>query len=48
MDVTDKFIDPTDRIEAVWCKNAETGEEVLIDRITNRIIAKKDKDGKIV
>jgi hypothetical protein len=44
----DDKIDPTERVEAVWCKDSETCEEVLIDRITNKIIARKDKDGNIV
>lgn len=48
MDSTSRYIDPNDRVEAVWCINSETGEQVLIDRITNTIIARKDKDGKIV
>lgn len=48
MDVTDKYIDPNNRVDAVWCVNSETGERVLVDRITNTIIAKKDKDGNIV
>ena len=43
-----KTIDPNDRIEAVWCKDSETSEEVLIDRLTNQIIARKDKDGNII
>jgi hypothetical protein len=41
MDNTDKHIN------AVWCVNSETGEEVLIDRETNAIVAVKDKDGVI-
>lgn len=44
----DTKINPNDRIEAVWCKDSETGEEVLIEWLTSRIIAKKDKDGNIV
>lgn len=41
-------INPNDRIEAVWCKDSETSENVLIDRLTNRILAKKDKDGNTI
>ena len=48
MSSTDRYIDPNNRSEAVWCVNSETGEQVLIDRLTNTIIARKDKDGNIV
>lgn len=41
-------INPDDRIEAVWCKDSETGEEVLIDILTNRIVARKNSQGEIV
>jgi len=39
--------DPNERLYATWCYNSETGEQVLIDRETNKIIARKDKDGTI-
>lgn len=44
----DTKIDPNERVEAVWCVDSETGEHVLIDRLTNKIIARKDKAGNIV
>lgn len=44
----DEKIDPNERVEAVWCKDSETSEEVLIDRLTNKIIARKDDKGNIV
>lgn len=44
----DDKINPNERMEAIWCKDSETNEEMLIDRLTNKIIAKKDKDGNIV
>lgn len=43
----DGKLDPNERLEAVWCKDSETSEEVLIDQFTNKIIARRDKDGKI-
>jgi hypothetical protein len=30
--------DPEERIDAVWCRDSETGEYVLVDRITNKEI----------
>lgn len=39
--------DQDERIYAVWCYDSETGEQALIDRKTNKIIARKDKDGNI-
>ncbi len=44
----DTKIDPNERIEAIWCIDSETGEQLLIDRLTNKIVAKKDKDGNLV
>lgn len=44
----DDKINPNERVEAVWCKDSETGEEALIDCLTNMIIAKKDKNGNII
>ncbi len=41
-------IDPNERVEAVWCVDSETGEQVLMDRLTNKPIARKDKDGNIL
>lgn len=35
-------------LEALWCKDSETGETVLIDVFTKQIIARKDRDGNIV
>jgi len=40
-------VDPNNRIEAVWCVDSETGDEVLIDRLTNKIIVRKDKHGNL-
>lgn len=40
--------DPNERVEAIWCVDSETSEELLIDLLTNKIIARKDKDGNIV
>lgn len=35
--------DPEKTIDAVWTVDSETGDEVLIDRITNLIIARRGK-----
>lgn len=35
------------RISCVWCVDSETGEEILIDTQSYRIIATKDKNGNI-
>lgn len=40
--------DPNERIRALWCIDSETSEELLIDLETNKILARKDKDGNIV
>jgi hypothetical protein len=39
---------PNERVEAIWCVDLETSEELLIDLLANKIIARKDKDGNIV
>lgn len=44
----DDKINPEERVEAVWCVDSETSEQVLIDRLTNKIIARKDRQGNIV
>ena len=36
----DKF-DPEKTVDAVWAVDSETGEEVLIDRLTNEVIMRK-------
>lgn len=41
-------IDPNDRVEAVWCVDSETGEQVLMDCLTNKLIARKDKNGNFI
>lgn len=41
-------IGPNERVEAVWCVDSETGEQLLIDLITNKILAKKDNQGNLV
>lgn len=45
----EKF-DPEKPLNArwVWCVDSESSEELLIDLETNRVIAKKDKEGRIV
>lgn len=44
---TEQKSDSDKRLYAVWCYDSETGEQALIDRKTNTIIARKDKDGNI-
>lgn len=44
----DKKVDPDKRMEAVWCVDSESGEQVLMDRETNRRVAHKDADGRTV
>jgi hypothetical protein len=34
-------MDATERIDAVWCVDSETGQRVLIDRLTNKIITRE-------
>ena len=34
-------------IQALWCRHSETGEELLVDMKTSKVIAKRI-DGKIV
>ena len=41
-------MDVNKTLDAVWCVNSETGEKVLMDRQTNEVIARKDRDGKII
>lgn len=36
-----------ERVDMAWCIDSETGEEILIDCKTWRIIAVKGKDGVI-
>ncbi len=39
MDVMpDGKINPTDRVEAIWCVDNETGKKYLIDLITGKIL----------
>ncbi len=40
----DDKINPEQRIDAVWCRDAETGDYVLIDRISNTIIDRRIHD----
>lgn len=36
-------------LDAQWCVDSETGEEYLIDRKTNQIIARRDwRQGRIM
>lgn len=44
----DNKIDPNERLDAVWCVDSETGEQILMNRETNKPIAKKDENGNIV
>lgn len=37
-DLRHAMFDPEKTLDAVWCKDSETGEDVLIDRLTNRVI----------
>lgn len=46
--MNDKKVDPNERVEAVWCIDSESGEELLIDLVTSKILARKDKDGNII
>jgi hypothetical protein len=36
-----------ERLEAIWCIDSETGEQILVDLHTNEIIAKKNEKGEI-
>lgn len=45
---TDYNKDPNERVRAIWCIDSETSEELLIDLETNKILARKDRDGNIV
>ncbi len=38
-----KDIDMDKTIDAIWCIDSETGEEVLIDRKDNQILARRDR-----
>lgn len=40
LDLTVPKFDPNVTIDAVWCKDSETGEDVLLDRKTNKIISR--------
>lgn len=33
---------------AQWCVDSETGVQCLIDKLTNKVIMWKDKDGNLV
>lgn len=35
-------------LEAKWCVNSETGEQILIDSYTGMVIARKNEKGEIV
>ena len=35
-------------LDAIWCIDSETGEKVLMDRQTNKPIARKDRNGNII
>jgi hypothetical protein len=37
-----------ERWEAVWTVDSETGEQVLRDLKTGKVIAKRDKNGEII
>ncbi len=37
----DEKINPEERIDAVWCRDSETGDYVLIDTITNKILMRR-------
>ncbi len=39
----DEKIDANERIEAVWCRDSETGDDILIDMLTNKIIVRKPR-----
>lgn len=41
-------INPNDRVEAIWCVDSETGEELLIDLITSKILGKKNENGGLI
>lgn len=41
-------MDANDRFEADWCIDSETGEQILVDRATKEILARKDKNGNIL
>ena len=43
----DRKVNPDDRIEATWCTDSETGERLLIDHLTNKILARKE-NGKVI
>lgn len=40
--------DPNERIEAVWCIDSETGDEVLLDRLTSTIVMRRPSNTQFV
>lgn len=41
-------MDVNNTLNAVWAVDSETGEEMLIDRKSGSVIARKDRNGNIV
>lgn len=41
-------MDADKRIEAVWCIDSETGEQMLLDLATGQELARKDRNGNII
>jgi hypothetical protein len=35
-------------LDAIWCTDSETGEQLLIDRHTGEVLARKDTKGEII
>lgn len=35
--------DPEKTIDAVWCRDSETGDYVLVDRFTNKEITRREE-----
>ncbi len=35
-------------IDAIWCVDSETSEQLLLDRKTGAVLARKDREGNII
>ena len=43
----DKPFNPEDTLDAKWVKDSETGERVLVDLRTNKVILRKGSNGEM-
>jgi hypothetical protein len=41
-------MDTNERLEAIWCIDSETSEQLLINLKTGQVIARKNEKGEIV